>query len=89
MRLTDPDTLEIITTIYDNTVWTKPWVTKRDYHRIQKGVKASWLPPGVTMSSEPQEWMCTLAITNFDPKTNSYTDKSPEDMVKLLDQEQQ
>jgi len=89
MRLIDPDTLEIKTTIYDDAVWMKPWVTTRDYKRIQKGSKASWLPPGVKMTGEPEEWMCTLSITTFDPKTNSYTDKDPEDMVKLLDQEQQ
>ena len=89
MRLVDPNSLEIKTTIYDDSVWTKPYVSSSIYKRIQKGTKAAWLPPGVKLKGEPEEWMCTLAITTFDPKTNSYTDKNPEDMVKLLDKEQQ
>ena len=38
MRLVDPQTLEMNLTIYDDTVWTKPYVTAtRNYRRIQKG----------------------------------------------------
>jgi len=81
MRLADPQTLEMNLTIYDDTVWKKPFVTaKRDYKRIVKGV--SELGP---FSGEPEEWVCTVSITSFDPETNTYNDKDPEEMVKYLD----
>ena len=72
MRLADPQMLEIQTTIYDDTVWTKPYVTAtRSYKRFPTG--------------EPEEWVCTVSITSFDPDTNTYNDKDPEEMVKYLD----
>lgn len=72
MRVIEPDTLEVNLTIYDDTVWTKPYVTAtRNYRRTPNG--------------QPQEWICTVSITSFDPETNSYTDKDPEEMVKFLD----
>jgi hypothetical protein len=81
MRLVDPDTLEVNLTIYDDTVWTQPYVTAtRKYTHIQKGV--SEFGP---FSGEPEEWVCTVSITSFDPDTNSYVDKDPEEMVKYLD----
>jgi hypothetical protein len=81
MRLADPQTLEVNLTIYDDTVWTKPYVTTtRNYRRIVKGV--SELGP---FTGEPEEWVCTVSITSFDPKTNTYVDKDPEEMVKYLD----
>ena len=81
MRLTDPQTLEMNLTIYDDSVWTKPYVTTaRNYRRIQKGV--SEIGP---FSGEPEEWVCTVSITSFDPNTNTYVDKDPEEMVKYLD----
>lgn len=81
MRLVKPDTLELKLTIYDDTVWTKPYVTAtRNYTHIQKGV--SEVGP---FSGEPEEWVCTVSITSFDPDTNTYTDKDPEEMVKYLD----
>jgi hypothetical protein len=81
MRLADPQTLEVKLTIYDDTVWTKPFVAEtRNYKRIQKGI--SELGP---FSGEPEEWVCTVSITSFDPATNSYVDKDPEEMVKYLD----
>ena len=74
MRLTDPQTLEMNLTIYDDTVWTKPFVTaSRNYRRIQKGI--SEIGP---FSGEPEEWVCTVSITSFDPETNTYVDKDPE-----------
>jgi hypothetical protein len=81
MRVVNPQTLEIQTTIYDDTVWTKPYVTAtRSYRRLQKGISEtrSW-------NGEPSEWVCTVSITSFDPDTNSYKDKDPEEMVKYLD----
>jgi hypothetical protein len=81
IRLANPQTLEIQNTIYDDTVWTKPYVTAtRAFRRIQKGV--SEMGP---FSGEPEEWVCTVSITSFDPNTNSYNDKDPEEMVKYLD----
>ncbi len=81
MRLVKPDTLEGNLTIYDDTVWTKPYVTAtRNFTRIQKGI--SEIGP---FSGEPEEWVCTVSITSFDPATNTYKDKDPEDMVKYLD----
>jgi len=81
MRLVNPETMELKLTVYDDTVWTKPFVTAaRDYRRIQKGI--SEFGP---FSGEPEEWLCTVSITSFDPDTNTYKDKDPEDMVKYLD----
>jgi hypothetical protein len=81
MRLVNPQTLEVQLTIYDDTVWTKPYVTAaRNYRRIQKGI--SEFGP---FSGEPEEWVCTVSITSFDPETNTYVDKDPEEMVKYLD----
>jgi hypothetical protein len=81
MRLVSPNTLEIQTTVYDDTVWTKPYVgATRSYKRLQKGISEtrSW-------NGEPSEWVCTVSITSFDPETNTYHDKDPAEMVKYLD----
>jgi hypothetical protein len=81
MRLVDPQTLEMNLTVYDDTVWTKPYVTAaRNYTRYQKGVNEFG-----PFSGEPEEWVCTISITSFDPDTNTYFDKDPEEMVKYLD----
>ena len=84
MRVVNPQTLEIQNTIYDDTVWTKPYVTAaRNFRRIQKGI--SEFGP---FSGEPEEWVCTVSITSFDPETNTYNDKDPEEMVKFLNKQQ-
>ena len=71
MRLVDPNTLVIKTTIYDDTVWTKPYeMAPRTYRR---------------RAGDPSEWICTVSVTAFDPDTNTYVDKDPEEMVKFLD----
>jgi hypothetical protein len=81
MRLVDPQTLEVQLTLYDDTVWTKPYVTAtRNFRRIQKGI--SEIGP---FSGEPEEWVCTVSVTSFDPESNTYVDKDPEEMVKFLD----
>jgi hypothetical protein len=83
MRLADPNTLEVKLTVYDDTVWTKPYVTTtRNFKRIQKGI--SELGP---FTGEPEEWVCTVSITSFDPETNSYKDMDPEEMVKMLEKQ--
>jgi hypothetical protein len=74
-------TLEQKQTIYDDTVWTQPYVVKtHNYRRIVKGVSERG-----PFSGEPEEWVCTVSITSFDPDTNTYNDKDPEEMVKYLD----
>jgi hypothetical protein len=80
MHLVDPSTLRIDTAIYDDTVWTQPYVSTRSYRRIQKGINE--MGP---FTGEPEEWVCTLSITTFDPDTNTYVDKDPEEMVRMLD----
>ena len=80
MRLINPNSLEIKLTIYDDIVWTQPYETTRTFTRIQHGV--SEIGP---FSGEPEEWVCTVSITSFDPETNTYKDKDPQDMVKYLD----
>jgi len=80
MRLIDTETLEVNLTIYDDTVWTKPYVTTRSYRRVQKGISEVG-----QFTGEPEEWVCTVSITTFDPDTNTYVDKYPEEMVKMLD----
>jgi len=81
MRLLNPDSLEIQLTLYDDTVWTRPYVTAaRTFRHLQKGISE-----GKAFDGEPQEWVCTVSITSFDPDTNTYHDKNPEDMVKYLD----
>ncbi len=80
MRLVHPDTLQVDLTIYDDTVWTKPYVSTRQYRRIQKGINEVG-----QFTGEPEEWVCTVSITTFDPDTNTYVDKDPEEMVKMLD----
>jgi hypothetical protein len=79
-RLADPDTLELNLTIYDDTVWTKPFITAtRNFRHIQKGISDKGI-----FSGEPEEWVCTVSITSFDPETNTYVDKDPEEMVEFL-----
>jgi hypothetical protein len=79
-RLVD-QTLELKQTIYDDTVWTQPYVVKtHNFRRIVKGVSERG-----PFSGEPEEWVCTVSITSFDPDTNTYKDKDPEEMVKYLD----
>ena len=80
-RMTGPNTIEGKLTVYDDTVWKKPYEAgTRTYTRIVKG--KSEVGP---FTGEPEEWVCTKSITSFDPNTNTYTDKDPEEMVKFLD----
>jgi hypothetical protein len=80
IRLSDPDTMELKLTLYDDTVWTKPYVVQtRHYNHIVEGKSDTM------MSAQPEEWICTVSITSYDPETNNYKDKDPEEMVKFLD----
>jgi len=80
MRLVNPETLQVDLTIYDDSVWTKPYASTRSYRRIQKGISEVG-----QFTGQPEEWVCTVSITTFDPDTNTYVDKDPEAMVKMLD----
>jgi hypothetical protein len=80
MHLADPQTLQVDLTISDDTVWTKPFVSTRSYKRIQKGISEAG-----PFTGEPEEWVCTVSVTTFNPDTNTYVDKDPEEMVKFLD----
>jgi hypothetical protein len=81
MRVVNNNSMEIALTLYDDTVWTKPYVTAtRTFNRIVKG--KSEIGP---FSGEAEEWVCTVSVTSFDPDSNTYKDKDPEEMVKYLD----
>jgi hypothetical protein len=75
MRLLDPDTLEIKLTIYDNTVWTQPYVADTQVYHRQRG-DAGW----------PNEWVCATSDDplNFDSKTNQSVMQDPADVLKKL-----
>jgi hypothetical protein len=81
IRLIDANTFEYKLVITDPSVWTKPfeWSTRK-YQRIVKGVSEV-----AVFTGEPEEWLCTLSITSFDPDTNEYHDKDPEEVVKYLE----
>jgi hypothetical protein len=80
MRLIDSETMEHKLTIYDDTVWTKPYVmTARNYRRIRTGHDIG------QFSGDPEEYVCTVSITNFDAESNTYVDKDPDEVVKFLD----
>lgn len=74
MRLSDPDTLEVKTTIYDDTVFTTPYEADTHYYKRQTG-----------KLGKPQEWVCTIAISYFDEKTNKHRDMDPEEALRLLE----
>jgi hypothetical protein len=60
MRLVDFNTLETQTTIYDDTVFKRPYsLPSRRYIR------------GIERRNEPQEWACTDNRDFFDPTTGT------------------
>jgi hypothetical protein len=77
MRLSEPDMLEIKTTIYDDTVFTTPYEVETRYWKRQTGKQG-----------KPQEWVCTVAISYFDEKANVHKDLSPEEVLKRLEQQE-
>jgi hypothetical protein len=81
MRLVDPMTMEYKLTLYDDTVWTQPYVSAtRTYSRMQKGVSERG-----PFTGEVEEWVCTISITSFDPDSNTYKDMDPSKVVEFLD----
>ncbi len=75
MRLLDPDTLEIQLTIYDDTIWTEPYVANRQIFKRNRGEK------GI-----PVEWVCgsTADPLEFDPGTNRSIIQDPAEVLKKL-----
>jgi hypothetical protein len=65
MRLVDYNTLEIATTIHDDTIFAKPYTSKRIWHRY------------TGQRSDPQEWVCSDNRDHYDEQTDSlhYNDK--------------
>lgn len=57
MRMKDYNTLEIAATIYDDTIFAKPYTSTREWHRYT-GKKA-----------EPQEWVCSDNRDYYDENT--------------------
>lgn len=73
IRLSDPNTLEIKMTTYDDTVFTKPKVTTRIYKR-QTGRKG-----------EPMEFVCEDGTETYDPVKNEHVTEDPEEALKELE----
>jgi hypothetical protein len=75
MRLTGPNTLQIQTTTYDDTVFTQPKVTTRTYRRLT-GSKG-----------EPMEFVCEDGAETYDPVKNQHVIEDPEQALKDLEKE--
>lgn len=75
MRLLDADTLEIKMTVYDDTVWTKPYVADDRIYRRQRG-NDGW----------PNEWVCGVIDDplEFDPALNASVMQDPEAVLKRI-----
>lgn len=76
MRLLDPDTLEIKLTIYDDTVWTKPYVANDQIFKRNTGDYGL-----------PVEWVCGSSDADpleFNPATNETEIEDPAAVLKRL-----
>ena len=77
IRLADPDTLEDQLTIYDDTVWTQPYVSKPVQIFKRNHGDEGW----------PNEWVCTTAnIFAFDPTQDKTVEEDPAVVLKRLQQ---
>jgi hypothetical protein len=77
MRLLDPDTLEIQLTIYDDTVWTEPYVANTQTFKRNRGD-----------AGLPAEWVCGTAPDplGFNPATNQSEMEDPAVVLERLKQ---
>lgn len=76
IRLLDPDTLEIKLTVYDDTVWTKPYVANDQIFKRNTGDFGL-----------PVEWVCGNSDADpleFDPVTNETVIEDPAEVLKRL-----
>ena len=77
IRLLDPDTLEDQLTVYDDTVWTKPFVSNAG--RIFKRNHGD--------KGLPHEWVCSSDDTlTFDPVKDRTVTEDPAEVLKRLQQ---
>lgn len=79
MRLIDPDTMEIQLTIYDDTVWTEPYIAN-PVQIFKRNRGAAGLPV---------EWVCGSTSDDpleFDPVTNETIMEDPAEVLKRLQQ---
>jgi hypothetical protein len=77
MRLLDQDTLDIQTTIYDDTVWTQPYVSNGGRNFKRNRGEEGW----------PHEWVCASDETlTFDPGQDKTVMKDPAETLKRLQQ---
>jgi hypothetical protein len=75
MRLTDPDTLEIQLTIYDDTIWAEPYVS--DPVQVFKRNRGE--------AGQPVEWVCNSAgAMTFDPAQDETVMEDPAVMLERL-----
>lgn len=77
IRLVDADTLEDQLTIYDDTVWKKPYVSKPiQIFKRNRGEEGT-----------PHEWVCSTAnIFPFDPVAGKTIEEDPADVLKRLNE---
>ena len=77
IRLVDKDTLDDQLTIYDDTVWTKPYVsTPVQIFKRNRGE-----------AGLPREWVCSSGdLLIFDPHQNKTIKEDPADVLKRLQQ---
>lgn len=75
MRLLDPDTLEIQLTIFDDTIWTEPYVANRQIFKRNRGD-----------AGLPAEWVCGSAPDplSFNPLTNQSEMDDPAAVLERL-----
>ena len=75
IRLYDKDTLEIKLTIFDDTVWKEPYVSKPvQYFKRNRGA-----------AGIPSEWVCNTGnILAFDPAQNKTIEEDPAVVLKRL-----
>jgi hypothetical protein len=75
IRLVDPDTLEDQLTIYDDTVWKEPYVSKPvQIFKRNRGEDGF-----------PHEWVCSTAgILAFDPIKGKTDEEDPAEVLKRL-----
>jgi hypothetical protein len=57
MHLKDYNTLEITTTIHDDTIFATPYTSTREWHRY------------TGRNSDPQEWVCSDNRDYYDTET--------------------
>ncbi|EIZ77198.1 hypothetical protein WSK_4190 [Novosphingobium sp. Rr 2-17] len=79
IRLIDPDTLEIQLTIYDDTVFTKPYVSKPiQIFKRNRGAEGL-----------PHEWVCSSGdIFAFDPDKDETVEEDPAVVLERLKKEE-